>query len=138
VRRYVDMKDAEAQGMDEITFNAGIFRSRGDDDTRKVKFIGRLLAEAETYHGQTSDGRDRGTNYFIYQTKAGKIIIRWKNWSRWENENDTADYAVYGDIPSYDDDIFGKVLDLGPERLPGDLLQDAAEALGKEMVEYID
>jgi hypothetical protein len=140
VRRYIEVKDAEDQGMKEVTLTVGMLRSRGDDDTRKIRFVGRKLASAETFHGQTSDGRDRGTEYEIYQTKAGKIVAWWKSWTRWDGENDILDYDVFGELPGYDTEVWGKVHgdNLPPERFPGDLLQDAAEALGKEMVEYID
>jgi len=81
-----------------------------------------------------------GTDYKIYQTQAGRILVWWKNWTRWDGENDTADYAVLDQLPGYDDDIFGRVHGdmLGPVELPGSLLQDAAEALGQELVEFIE
>lgn len=140
LRRYVEVKEAEAQGMKKITLTVGILRSQGDDDTRKVRFVGRKLASAEIFHGQTSDSRDRGTDYAIYQTQAGKIVVWWKSWTRWERENDILDYAVFGDLPGYDVEVWGKIHGehLPPEVLPGSLLQEAAEALGREMVEYIE
>ncbi len=140
LRRFVATKRAEQQGMKECNLTVGVLRSQGDDDTRKVRFVGRLLAEAEVFTGQTSDRDDRGTDYKIYQTQAGRILVWWKNWTRWDGENDTADYAVLDQLPGYDDDIFGRVHGdmLGPVELPGSLLQDAAEALGQELVEFIE
>ena len=137
LRRFVATKKAEQQGMKEHTLPVGVLRSQGADDTRKVRFVGRLLAEAEVYSGQTSSRDDRGTLYWIYQTRAGKILVWWKNWTKWERENDTADYAVLDQLPGYDDEIYGKVLGL-IEKLPGSLLQEAAEALGEELVEYVE
>ena len=126
--------------MQEYNLKVGILRSQGADDIRTIRFVGRLLAEATVYSGQTSDRRDRGTCYRVYQTKAGKILIWWKNWSRWEGENDTTDYAVLSTLPGYDDEVSGKVHGehLPPETLPGSLLQEAAEALGEELVEYVE
>jgi|LSQX01.2.fsa_nt_gb hypothetical protein len=140
LRRFVDVKRAEQQGMQEHTIEVGIFRDQGADDTRKVRFIGRLLAEDEIYTGQMSDRRDRGTEFKIYQTKAGKILITWRNWTKWQGENNTADYATFDELPGYDDEISGKALDLciPPETLPGSLLQEAAEALGQELVEWVE
>jgi hypothetical protein len=140
LRRFVAVKRAELFGMQEYTLSVGVLRSQGDDDTRKVRFVGRLLAEADVYTGQTSDRRDRGTVYQIYQTKAGKVLIWWKRWTRWERENDYTDYAVMDALPGYDDDIFGRAHGdmLGPVELPGSLLQEAAEALGEELVEYVE
>ncbi|NLK53215.1 MAG: hypothetical protein GX295_12355 [Syntrophomonadaceae bacterium] len=47
---------------------------------------------------------------------------------------------MFNELPDYDDEIDGKVLDLciPPETLPGSLLQKAAEALGRELVEYVE
>jgi len=137
LRRFVDVKKSEAQGLQEFTLSVGTWRFRGDDNLRKVRFTGRKLAEAEVYSGQTSSRDDRGTLYRIYQTRAGKILVWWKNWTKWERENDTADYAVLDQLPGYDDEIYGKVLDL-IEKLPGSLLQEAAEALGEELVEWVE
>jgi len=137
LRRFVAVKRAEMFGMREHALTVGVLRSQGADDTRKVRFVGRLLAEATVYSGQTSDRRDRGTCYRVYQTKAGKILIWWKNWSRWEGENDVTDYAVLNALPGYDDEVPGKIDDY-PISLPGSLLQAAAEALGEELVEYVE
>lgn len=140
LRRFVATKRAEQQGMQEYTLSVGILRSQGDDDTRKVRFVGRLLAEAEVLTGQTSSRSsrdDQGTDYKIYQTQAGRILVWWKRWTRWEGGSDFLDYAVFDALPGYDDEIYGKVLDL-IEKLPGNLLQAAAEALGEELVEFIE
>jgi hypothetical protein len=123
--------------MQEYTLPVGVLRSQGADDIRQIRFVGRKLAEAEVLTGQTSSRDDRGTLYWIYQTRAGKILVWWKNWTKWERENDTADYAVLDQLPGYDDEIYGKVLGL-IEKLPGSLLQEAAEALGQELVEWVE
>jgi len=140
LRRFVATKRAEQQGMKECNLTVGVLRSQGADDTRKVRFVGRLLAEAEVFTGQTSDRRDRGTYYRIYQTKAGKILVWWKRWTRWEGESDLLDYVVLSTLPGYDDEISGQVHGehLSPETLPGSLLQEAAEALGRELVEWVE
>lgn len=123
--------------MQEYNLKAGVLRSQGADDTRKVRFVGRLLAEAEVFTGQTNDRRDRGTCYRVYQTKAGRILVWWKKWTRWEGEPQVMDYAVLDQLPGYDDEISGKVHGF-PEVLPGELLQEAAEALGEGLVDFIE
>ncbi len=140
LRRFVAVKRAEAGGMEEYTLTAGTLRTEGADDIKQIRFVGRKLAEADVYTGQTSDRRDRGTAYRIYQTKAGKILIWWKKWSRWEGENDYTDYAVMDALPSRSTEFFGNfhVDNFEPVSLPGSLLQDAAEALGQELVEFIE
>jgi hypothetical protein len=123
--------------VQEYNLKAGVLRSQGADDTRKVRFVGRLLAEAEVFTGQTNDRRDRGTCYRVYQTKAGRILVWWKKWTRWEGEPQVMDYAVLDQLPGYDDEISGKVHGF-PEVLPGELLQDAAAALGEGLVDFIE
>ena len=139
LRRFVAVKRAEVQGMQEYTLSVGVLRSQGAD-TRKVRFVGRMLSSAEVFTGQTSSRDDRGTDYKIYQTKAGKILIWWQRWSRYEGESDLLDYVVLSTLPGYDEEISGKVHGehLPPETLPGSLLQEAAEALGEELVEYVE
>lgn len=141
LRRFVDVKRAELYGMQEHVLHVGVLRSQGADDTHRVCFIGRLLAEEEVFTGQLSDHRDRGTVYRVYQTKAGKILVWWSNWTRWERETQVMDYAVMAALPDYNEEVVGKVHGF-PEILPGELLQDAAEALPEQeladLVEFID
>ena len=140
LRRFVAVKRAEQQGMKECNLTVGILHAQGDDDIRTIRFVGRLLAEATVYSGQTSDRRDRGTCYRVYQTRAGKILVWWKRWTRWEGGSDLLDYAVFDALPGYDEEVYGKIHGehLPPETLPGSLLQEAAEALGEELVEFIE
>ena len=139
LRRFVAVKRAEQQGMQEYTLSVGVLRSQGAD-TRKVRFVGRLLAEAEVLTGQLSDRKDRGTHYRVYQTQAGRVLVWWQRWSRHEGESDLLDYVVLSTLPGYDDEVSGKVHGehLPPETLPGSLLQAAAEALGEELVEFVE
>ena len=127
--------------MQEYNLRVGVLRSQGADDTHRVCFIGRLLAKNTVYTGHLSDHRDRGTDYRIYQTKAGKILVWWSNWTRWEGEPQVMDYAVLDALPGYNDEVVGKVHGF-PEVLPGELLQEAAEALPvptrAELVEFIE
>ena len=139
LRRFVDVKRAELFGMQEHVLHVGVLRSQGADDIRQIRFVGRKLAEAEMLTGQTSDRRDRGTDYRVYRTKAGKVLVWWEKWSCWEGEPQVMDYAVLDTLPGpgYDDEVVGKVHGF-PEVLPGELLQEAAEALGEELVEFVE
>ena len=139
LRRFVAVKRAEMFGMREHALPVGVLRSQGDDDIRQIRFVGRLLAEAEVLTDQTSprDRDGRGTDYKIYQTKAGKVLVWWRRWTRWEGGSDFLDYAVLNALPGYDDEVPGKIDDY-PISLPGSLLQAAAEALGEELVEWIE
>ena len=143
VKRFVQVKRAETQGLEDHTLEVGRASTRGADDTRKIRFVGRKLAGQTAYTGQTSSQDDRGTDYKIYQTKAGKIIVHWRHWSRWDGEGSSADYAVLDQLPGHGAEIYGQADDDDyterfPEKLPGGLLQEAAEALGQELVEFIE
>ena len=131
LRRFVDIKRAEAAGMREVTLETGI----NPDDTRKVRFLGRLLAEGKSYHGSTTDRKDRWTETAIYQTRGGKFVIHWAGRTLWERENDTADHAVLSHLPGYDEPVEGE---WGVITLPAVMLQQAAEALGQELVEWVE
>lgn len=61
LRRYVDQKEAEAQGYEEHVIEVG----RWKEDTRQVKIVGRVIASMTQWHGQTSSRDDRGTDYQI-------------------------------------------------------------------------
>lgn len=146
VKRFVAAEKSKAQGFEEHTLEVGQYNPRGADDTRKVRFVGRLLAKQRVYTGQTDSRDDRGTNYAIYQTKAGKIVVHWKHWSSWDGEGSSSDYATLDALPGHDDVIYGRLsgsdddefAENYPERLPGGLLQDVAKAMGGELVEFID
>ena len=138
VKRFVSVKRGEGADMKEYTLNVGIFRTQGVDDTRKIRFVGRLLAEGTTYSGQFSDGRDRGTKYRIYQSRAGKVIPVWEHWSDHDGENTTVDYIVLGSLPDQNDEFEGAGFGIPVSGFPGSLLQEAAEKLGQEMVEFIE
>ena len=143
VKHFVAAERSKAQGMEEHTLEVGQVNSRGADDVRKIRFVGRKLAGQTAYTGQTSSRDDRGTDYQVYQTKAGKIIVHWESWSRWDGEGSSADYATLDQLPEHGAEIYGQFEDDDygerfPVRLPGGLLQEAAEALGQELVEFID
>lgn len=123
LRRFVAVKEAEARGMQEYTLEVGTW-GHDSDDVKAVKFIGRLLSKGRQYTGQTSDRRDRWTEYELYQTQAGKILIYSIERSLWEKEYDSATYYLYDTLPNID--------------IPASLLKKAAEALGQTLVEWID
>ena len=125
-------------GFEEITLKVGVWRPQGDSDTRPVKFLGRKLAEGTVYHGETGSRDDRGTHWAIYQTQAGKIVVRWDRWSRWQGEADVADYAVLDRIPGYDQGVAGTLDPDWEVVVPGDILQEAAEAIGQDLAEWIE
>ena len=131
LRSYVAAKEAELAGHKEVTIEVGTWRKQGADDIRKVRFLGRLLSQARVYRGQTSDRRDRHTDFTIYQTVAGKIIIHTSFISLWEREGSVAQHDILDRLPAHGDEIDGWTI-------PGSLLDKAAAALGQELVEWVE
>jgi len=130
LREFVEMKEAEVTGLQEITLEI----NNRDQGERTIKFVGKLLASDRRYRGQTSEGKDRWTDWEIYLTRAGKIIIYKELGSLWQDEEKLlSEYMVRNSLPGYDDEVF----DFG-ETVPGNVLEEAAEALGKEKVEFIE
>lgn len=138
LRRYIAIEEAKAGGLEEIEIVVGAWYNQGVDNTRKVKFRGRKLAEGTRYTGQTSDRQDRGTDWSVYQTQAGKIVVRWKHWTRWEKESDMADYAILDYLPGYREAVRGRMFGDYEDEIPGDILAEAAKGLGQEMAEWVD
>ncbi len=128
LRRYVAAEEAKRQGFEEQEIRVGIWRERGADDVKTLKFIGKLLATGTTYTGQATSGDDRGVDYEIYATQKGKILVRRLAWSRWQGENDRATYKVFDTLEDVRKD----------EYAPGSLIEEAAEKMGVEVVEYLD
>ena len=125
LRRFVEVEEAKAGGMLEQQIEVGVFSDRSSDDTRKIRFIGKQIASARVYSGQTGSQDDRGTDYTLYLTKKGKLLLCRKHWSRWQGEDTTVTYSIYDSLAEIED-------------VPGSLIQDAGEALGIDTAEYLD
>jgi hypothetical protein len=127
VKQFVETEEAKADGMAECEIEVGIYNSTGSDDVRSIKFIGKQIADATIYCGQTSEGKDRGTDYTLYLTKKGKYLVHRKYWTCWQGEDGNAKYWVYDSLSqAASDDI------------PGSLIQEAGETLGMDTAEYLD
>lgn len=129
LKRFVSVKRAEQQGMDEHTLAI----DNPEQGKKTLKFVGRLLVSDTIYVGQTSDRRDRWDDWSLYQTQAGKVIVYWRHGSVWDGERGSAQYEVRDSLPGYDDSVFEF-----DDTVPGDILEAAAEALGQELVEFIE
>jgi len=125
LRRFVEVEEAKADGFEEQEIEVGVFSSLSSNDTKKFRFIGKEIASAIVYSGQTSSGDDRGTDYTLYITKKGKLLLYRKHFSRWQGEDTTVTYEIYDSLAEIED-------------VPGSLIQDAGEALGMDTAEYLD
>lgn len=134
LKRYI----AAEKAKEEIVLEVGRWPAKGAEDTFKVSFKGRLLAEDTKYNGQTHSRDDRGTDYQIYQTAKGKILVYWKDWSRWENESNTADYAVLDSLPGANDVFVGEANGDMSGNIPAGIIEEAAKALGQTAVKQLD
>jgi hypothetical protein len=128
VKRFVEVEESKASGLTEQEVEVGTYYSGpASDDVKTIKFVGRLIADAEAYTGQTSERKDRGTDYKLYLTKKGKYLLHAKYWTCWQGEDGQAWYKVYDSLSqAASDDI------------PGSLIQEAGEALGMDTAEYLD
>ena len=124
--------------FDEERIDVGVWREQGANGTRKIAFRGRSIAQAITFRGHTSTGDDRGTDWRIYQTEKGKYILWWLDWSRYQGEPDIADYIILDNLPSPGTILCGTVFGDPIYPVPGELIQDAAEMLGRDTVEHLD
>lgn len=134
LRQYVEQKKSE----EEIVLEVGRWPAKGASDTFKVSFKGRLLAEGTVLSGQTGSRDDRGTDWAIYQTEKGKFLIWWKDWSRWENESDIADYAIISALPERGTTFIGAETENVSSKIPGDVVAEAAAKAGQSNVKHLD
>lgn len=126
LRKFVEIEEAKENGMEEQEVEVGLFAAKGYKDTKKVKFIGKQISYAEMRSGQTSSADDRGTDYTLYLTKKGKLLLHRKYWTCWQDEDGDASYNIYDSLA----ELTGNV--------PGSLIQKAGEALGQDTAEYLD
>ena len=130
LKAYVEAKQAE----EEVTLEVGTWPAKGADETHKIAFKGRLLAEATTYLGQTSSNDARGRIGSF--TKQRRVNISYGGGTgRWEKESTTADYTVLEELPPAHV-IFRRVLyDVSSCR---GLIEEAAAAWGKDITQHLD
>jgi len=129
IRRFVETEEAKEDGMTEQEIEVGAYCSGpGSDDIKKVKFLGKKIADARVSSGQTSDRNDRGTDYELYLTKKGKYLLWQKYWTRWQGEDGEAGYQVFDSLTQL----------MSAEGIPGSLLTEAGQRLGLDTAEYLD
>ena len=128
VRQFVEVEQAKTEGMEEIVLKVGVACSHGAGDLKKVKFIGKKIADVCCYSGQTSSRDDRGTDFTLYLTKKEKFLLYRRYWSHWENEDDESWYKTYESMSEL----------MSADGIPGDLLQEAGNVLGVDTAEYLD
>ena len=118
----------EIKEMKEIRLTVGrISGVTGEsDDTKEIKFKGRQLASHKSYHGDTSNGDDRGTSHTLYETEKGKYLVHTSKWSRWQGESSNKHYEVYDSL----EELEGEV--------PDGLIYEAKEELGQDPAEELD
>ncbi|OQA07953.1 MAG: hypothetical protein BWY65_01684 [Firmicutes bacterium ADurb.Bin373] len=129
VRRFVEVEEAKTAGMAEIELEVGVYYSgTSADDTKKIRFIGKKIADAKALYGSTSSRDDRGTEYTLYLTKKGKILLHREDWSRWQGDDSEASYQVYDSLTEFS----------ASANVPGELVQEAGRAMGGDTAEYLD
>ena len=117
--------------MEEIRLNVGtVSNVRGEDDNlEKIKFEGQELATHRNLYGQASSQDDRGTDYPLYKTKKGKLLLYVESWSRWQNEASNYHNYIFNKIEDLESGI---PTDYGDMEVPSGLITKAKEALGMD------
>jgi hypothetical protein len=135
VRHFVKFEEAKEQGMEEVELEVGVYYSgTGFDDVKKVKFIGKKIADATICNGHTGsrDDQDQGTDYKLYLTKKGKFLLHRYFWIRRRRRRQGKDSESWYNLY----DSMSQLMSSGD--LPGDLIHEAREALGVNLAEYLD
>jgi len=116
--------------MQEISIKVGYGAAYPGEahNYRTVKFIGRELASVTTYD-EAEHKDDRGTDYTLYQTRKGKLLLHVFRWTRWQGERGEAWYQLF--------DSLSEIKDKYPN-VPHQLFNEAAEKLGEDWVEFLD
>lgn len=129
LKRFVEVEESKIDGMSEVEIEVGSYYSgTGSDDVKTIKFIGKKIADACVYSGATSDRKDRGTDYDLYLTKKGKLLLWQKYWTCWQGEDREAGYQVFDSMTQL----------MGTDGIPGSLLTEAGQRLGLDTAEYLD
>jgi hypothetical protein len=135
VRDYVRRKEAEDSEMREIILEIGTWPNHGDNNTKKVAFIGVSLEEMTPFKGQTNSRDDRGVDWKLYLTKKGKYVIYRRVWSRRQDESSYAEYYILDELPGADNMI--KINNGEYIEIPAGLVQTAREK-EDQMIEILD
>lgn len=125
LRREVEAKKAELEGMEEIELEIGSGTGQlGDSpDYKKVRFTGRGLAHFRQLQGNDT----RGVDYDLYRSKKGKFLLYIDDWSRWQGEVSTSEYHIFETLQEVEE--FG---------VPEGLIRDAKEEMGEDPAEELD
>jgi len=97
VKLYVRIKEAEKDGMEEIRLEIGV-----DDNTEEIAFIGKLISEYTEDRGQTSDRKDRWTDYKAYLTSKGYLLLYKEHGSLWQGETKRSEYETFSGLGEFE------------------------------------
>ena len=126
LRRAVEAKKAELEGMEQIELEVGTRSGVMSDtpDLKKIRFTGKELA----FHRKLQGNDTRGVDTTLYRTKKGKFLLFVEDWSRWQGEATTSEYFIYDTLE--DVETSGNAT--------GQLIRDAKEALGDDPATELD
>lgn len=125
LRRAVEAKKAELEGMEQIELEVGSASGVPGDtpDMEKIRFTGKEIAFCRKLQGNDT----RGINYTLYRTKKGKFLLFVEDWSHWQGESSSSEYFVYDSLEEAEKGF-----------APTALIQEAKEALGEDSAKELD
>lgn len=131
LRRYIEVEEAKAEGFREIIISVGHTKMADDArEWRKVKFTGKLLAEADR------DAPFAPADYKVYLTQKGNLLLYMVLGPMVPRESEESDEAekdeqhLYFTYDSFDE--------LRNAQIPAEILADVARKLGQDYIETLD
>ncbi len=140
LRRWIDQREAEAEGYQDYTLQPGAWPVGGLNgaprEDRPVKFVGRLLVE------YCDGGRDdiRKNTWRIYVTRAGNIVVEDYHETRWEGEYDRRRVEIYAGLAGIIAFEAGEYHDPSGDAIevPLGVIAEAQKALGEDPAIYVE
>ena len=133
VKLYVRIKEAEKDGMEEIRLEIGV-----DDNTEEIAFIGKLIAEYTKDRGENFDRKDRWTDYKVYLTSKGYLLLYKEHGSYWEGECWESEYKLFRGLREFENATTRERGDDDYVYIPEAVIGQVQDALGKDRATFLD
>lgn len=133
VKLYVRIKDAEKDGMEEVRLEIGV-----GNNTEEIAFIGKLISEYTEYKGQTSDMRDRWTDYKVYLTSKDYLLLYKKHGSCWQGEYNQREYKTFSGLGEFEGAATRGAGDVDYIYIPKAVIGQVREAVCGDKATFLD
>ncbi len=133
VKLYVRIKEAEKDGMEEIRLGIGV-----DDNTEEIAFIGKLIAEYTKDRGENIDRKDRWTDYKVYLTSKGYLLLYKEHGSCWQGECTRREYKTFRGLGEFEDATTREPGDDDYVYIPEAVIGQVREAVCGDKATFLD